>query len=138
MTFGGDEGVVCFELPAGQSMLTQDVAAAPSHAPVTLRALELSGGSGIALVESFVTAESSGALTTGAARYVPGDPRWRDRTPLSGAVVQPGQSVNVTAVLRREGPDPGRAAALTLTYDTAGLVYRRANTTAYVLDTRCG
>lgn len=137
MTFGGDEGSLCFELRPSQSMLTQDVATAPSTGPVTLNALELSDGAGVTLVDSFILPGPPGSASVGAARYEPGDKRWRDRAPLAGTVLGPGESADVTAVLTRDGADPGRAAALVLTYIADDKVYRRMNTTEYLLANSC-
>lgn len=118
-------------------MLTQDVAVAPVESPLTLEGLALSDASGLVLEDAFLLPTGKGVTTVGAARYQSGDKRWSRRVALAGAVLQPGEAVHVTAVLKRAGDQPGRAAALTLTYRTDDYVYRRSNTTEYTLDDRC-
>jgi hypothetical protein len=120
---GGSPGQQCAPARQGQTIAI-GIYPLENHgrSPATIRGVTLPGTRGLKMTRAWVTPIYRN-LMIGTAVWPPSGPAWAHRIPADGAVVKPGQALNLVFGLTHTTKHAGRSPGPQVTYTAGGSSY---------------
>jgi hypothetical protein len=106
--------------------------------PVTVQRVSLGSPHGLAMTTAWVTPVFANTPLIGAVlSWPPAGPAWAQRRPAAGAVIKPGQDLNLVFGLTRTTPRSGRSDGPVIVYTADGNTYTLAENTSLIVQANC-
>ncbi|MFF2388673.1 hypothetical protein [Agromyces sp. NPDC058104] len=133
-SFGRNGGAwQCTPLASDERVVIGDVLPAPGT-DITVREVRLVHADGLTMREAYLLDGSGDAI--GSAEYPPTLPEWDVRIPAAGTTAAAGEPLSVAVVVER-GDAPGRADAIEIVYEVAGVEFASTGGVSFELTDRC-
>lgn len=137
---GGTPAQQCVPARQGQTitMGIYDLDVESGTSPVTVQSVRLGSPHGLKMTKAWVTPIFANTPLIGTALWPPpASPAWAQRKPAEGAVIKPGQDLNLVFGLTRTTARAGRSDGPVIVYTANGNTYMLAENVSLVVARKC-